>query len=131
MIIILITGIVITPNLGEVSIFIFCFFIFFWSVSFAIYFGVIKEGVDYIDEKEVKNLLKFLDKKEVFDYIRELIEQRSINNLRYIGIEIDAKFNTSITQKKGMRTGLIRDDWLYDKIEALYEKIINEKKKES
>jgi hypothetical protein len=79
-----------------------------------------------MDEKEAKMLLEFLKRKEVIDYIKELICQRSITKTNYIAIEIDTKFNKNITQKKGRSAGQIRDDWLYRKIEDLKYKIIKE-----
>jgi hypothetical protein len=126
MIIILIVIIFIIPILGDLVIFVLSISI--WSLLFIIYFSIIKEGVDFIDEGEIKILIKVLNRPEVIDFVKKLIYEKTINKLRHIGIEIDANFNTSITQKKGIKMGTIRDKWLYNKIEEIYLNIINEKK---
>ncbi|MFX1427173.1 MAG: hypothetical protein ACFFBE_12030 [Promethearchaeota archaeon] len=133
MVVILIIGLSTIPFLSSLliinpwqNIIIFGVFILSWSILIIAYPNLITQGVDFMDEKEAKMLLDFLDKKEVIDYIRDLICLRSITRIKYIGIEIDAKFETNITQKKGKKAGTIRDDWLYKKIEKLYYRIINE-----
>jgi hypothetical protein len=92
-----------------------------------IYVGVVDDSVDYIEEYDVKFLLKLLDTKEIIDYVRDVINLKPVCKIRHVAIEIDAKFGTFITQKKGMKRGLIKDDRIYDKIEQLFEELYTEK----
>lgn len=82
-----------------------------------------KKGVDPPSDEEFKELVEILNRKEVIDYIGELISKREIENTTYIAMEIDLKFNTNIAQKKGWDAGSVRDDRLYYKNVKLYSKI--------
>ena len=64
-----------------------------------------------------------LDKKEVADYLRELIFKKGYISPYFIAIDIDARFNINLTQKKGWDAGEIRDDRLYRKLVKLDNKI--------
>jgi len=110
------------------EIFILYFVMLFWLLFMVIYEGfVMKKGVELPSDEEFKELLEILNKTEVIDYIRELVSKRLINNIHHNGIEIDSKFNTNFTQKKGWDYGQFRDSLFYHKIEKLYFIIINEK----
>lgn len=102
--------------------------LWFYIIFMVISINAIREEVNYPSDKELRELLKLLDSKEIFDYIRELVSIKSISNIKHIGIELDLKFHTNLTEKKGFNAGQIRDDWLYNKIEKLYNKIRNDKR---
>ena len=103
---------------------IFFFFLIFWCLLIWIYGEfLMKKGVDPLSDEEFKELVEILNRKEVIEYIGELIFKREIDNTTYIAIEIDLKFDTSFAQKKGWDAGTVRDDRLYKRIVKLYSKI--------
>lgn len=107
--------------------FIWFLFFLFWLFFPVIYGGlIIKDVVDIPSNKELRELLRFLEKKEAIDYVRELICNRYISKLHHIGIELDLKFGTNLIQKKGSDVNHFRDKAFVIKIERLYYKIINE-----
>jgi len=82
-----------------------------------------KNGIDPLSEKDFQKLSEFLGKQEVAEYLKELIFERSMRDLRKISIEIDLKFNTNLTQKKGWDMGMIRDGQLTKKLVGLVNKV--------
>jgi hypothetical protein len=110
------------------SLILFFVFLFSFGILGIYMIFVIKERTDFPNDKELKELLEFLDRKDVIEYIRELVCDKLINKYYQIGIELDSKFHTNLTQKKGFTAGRIRDKLLAIKIEKLYFKIINDNK---
>jgi len=105
------------------------FFWLFLIFCMGIYVGfIMKDGVDVPSDNEFRELLGLLEKKEVIEFIRELICTRYISKLHHIGIELDLKYNTHLIQRKGQDTGQFRDKAFAIEIEKLYGKIINKMK---
>lgn len=101
----------------------------FWLLIFTLYTALMKKGIDPLSEKDFQKLSEFLGKQEVAEYLKELIFERSMRDLRKISIEIDLKFNTNLTQKKGWDMGVIRDGRLTKKLVGLDNKVRYGKKK--
>ncbi|MFW9866108.1 MAG: hypothetical protein ACFFEN_08430 [Candidatus Thorarchaeota archaeon] len=97
----------------------------FWILFMGFYaLFIIKEEVDPLSDNEYKELLDILETEEIIEYIKYLVYNKKIKKTFFIGIEIDEKFKTNLTQKKGWNAGKIRDEKLFNKLDSLCFKII-------
>jgi len=111
------------------DVIIWSFIFLLWIILFILYMAfTAKSGVHTLSEKEFRELSEFLEKKEVANYIKELISKKSVEDITRIAIEIDIKFNTNLTQKKGWYFGKFNDDRLYRKLLRLDNKVRFRKK---
>lgn len=95
-----------------------------WLILVGLYGAFISEsGIYTLNEKEFRELSEFLEKKEVGNYIKELISKKPVEDITRIAIEIDLKFNTNLTQKKGWYFGKFNDERLYRKLLRLDNKV--------